>query len=251
MPTIQWMTSIPVAESDCLHSLVRAANIELSIKNDLVWLRGEAESEEALLEIDHRLRAIPGAERFRVVDTNLLQPIERLLPTRACPDGPWQSAASVLSVEIPPSSLSGAQPNVVAFEIVRGATSEANATLAPSILECDFTDWSQWALQASEARLGGLAFACDASGRTIVRGFPLPPFAGKRWIEYGNVAVAVGHSWQPAVSVKTLNRVLNATTETIHFLEEDRQRVLDHSSFVMATRSSIRATADSLAVRCD
>ena len=52
MPTIKWMTSIPVAESANLHALAQSINIELSIKGEIVWLRGEAESEEALLEID-------------------------------------------------------------------------------------------------------------------------------------------------------------------------------------------------------
>lgn len=247
MPTIKWMTSIPVAESADLHALAQSINIELSIKGEIVWLRGEAESEEALLEIDQRLRSIPGALRYRVVEASLLQPIDRLLPTCVEPEGPWHSAASMLRVELPSAGLGGQKPDEVELRLVRTATSEANSTLTPSILECEFAAWSQWALQSSEARLSALAFACDESGHAIIRGLPLPPLAGKRWIEYDNVAVEVGHSWKPAISVETLNRSLSVTSEAIHFFETDgRQRVLDQSSFVMATRSSIRSTAESI-----
>ena len=247
MPTIKWMTSIPVAESADLHALAQSVNFQLSLKDEIVWLRGEAESEEALLEIDQRLRSIPGAQRYRVVDANLLQPIESVLPIRVHLDGPWYSAASMLSVELPSAGLAGQKPNEVELQIVRTATVEANSTLTPSILECEFAAWSQWALQSSEARLSALAFACNEVGRTMICGLPLPPLAGKRWIEYDNVAVEVGHSWKPSVSVKTLNRILAASSEAIHFLEVNgRHRVLDRASFVMATRSSIRTTAGSI-----
>lgn len=250
MHTIKWITSIPNAESDCLHALSQSVSIELALKDDFVWVRGEAESEEAFLLINQRLRAIPGAERFRVVDTNLLQPIDSRLPTGVYPDGPWQTAASVLSVEFPPSGLGSQAIAKVEFQIVRAATVKANAALAPTILECDFETWMQWALHSSEARLGALAFACDATGHTVIRGLPLPPLAGTHWIEYDNIAVEVGYSWQPAVSVATLNRVLTTSFDAVHFLQSDGQlKVLDHSSFVMATRSSIRATAESMAVR--
>ena len=247
MPTIQWMTSIPITESVCLHAFLQSANVKLSIQDDLVWLRGEAESEEGLIEIDQRLRTIPGAERFVVVNTNLLQPIGSLLPTTACPDGPWQSPSALLCVDLPAAGLSGQNPGSVRINVVRTATAEANSKLTPTVLECDFDSWRQWALHASEVRLGALAFACNATGMTLVRGTPLPPLAGKRWIEYGNVAVEIGHSWKPSVSVETLNRSLETTSEAIHFLENDgRLRVLDRSSFVLATRSSVRATAESI-----
>jgi hypothetical protein len=247
MPTIQWITSIPIGQSDCLHTWAHSANVELSLKDDIVWMRGKAESEEALTEVDQRLRAIPGAERFQVVDTNLLRPIDSRLPTCAYPDGPWKPAAAMLCVQLPPSGLGSPTPSAVTFRTTRGATVAANSTLSPSILECNFAEFSQWAITSSEARLGALAFACNESGRTIVRGNPLPPVAGTRWIEYDHVAVRVGHSWQPPVSVQTLNQALETSSNAIHFLEADgRVRVLSHSVFVMAMRSSVRLTAHSI-----
>jgi len=219
---------------------------------DRLWLRGRAESEEALFQIDQRLRAIPGAERFRVVDADLLQPIDRMLPTCSCPQGPWQKADSVLDVELPSAGLGAPKPNEVTLQIVRAPSVLANASLTPSILECDFLALSQWALRSSEVRLGALAFACDATGQTIVRGLPLPPLAGRRWIEYDRVAVEVGYSWEPAVSVRTLNLAVAQSDDSIHFLEADgRERVIDHFSFVKATRGSVRATAESIGVRCE
>ena len=249
MPTIQWMTSVPVTESASLHCLVQSTNVKLSLKDELVWLRGEAESEEAMSEIDQRLRAIPGAERFLVVGTNLLRPIDALLPTSACPEGPWQSPSSILRVDLPAAGLGGRTSDGIRIDVVRSATTIANSALAPTILECEFSTWSHWALQASETRLSALAFACDADGKTMVLGNPLPPVSGKRWIEYGNVAVEIGHSWVPSVSVETLNHALAASSGAIHFLGPDGQLcVLGRSSFVMATRSSVRATANRLAV---
>lgn len=247
MPTIQWITSIPIRQSDCLHTWVHSANVELLSKDDIVWMRGQAESEEALIEVDQRLRAIPGAERFQVVDNHLLRPIDSRLPTCVYPDGPWKSAAAMLRVELPPSGLCGSTPSTVTFRTTRGATAAANSTLTPSILECNFPEFYRWAITSSETRLEALAFACDADGQTIVRGLPLPPVNGMRWIEYDNVAVPVGHSWQPSVSVQTLNQALETSSDAIHFLEADgRLRVLEHSVFVMATRSSVRLTAQSI-----
>ena len=246
----QWIASIPINESVALHPLVQQLTMQILVEDEELWLRGSFESEDAFHKANQLLRTIPGAVRYRVTEDNMLLQVDHRLPTRICPDGSWQTPQTFLKTDLPTANLAGMMPKKATIEIVRAASQQANVEGTPSFLECDFDAFKRWALQSSKVRLGGLSFACGSDGNTFIRGTTLPYIEGTSWIEYGSVAIPIGYSWQPAVSVQTLNSIVKSDPDTMHFLSADNNhRKIDLNDFVKATPSSVRATAFELEQR--
>ena len=233
-----------------LLSLKGLPGVQLLDDGDLLWL-GVAESNaEDRLRLEQALRCIPGTTCYDVIEDSQLRPAGRILPSGFLPTGDvdrWQALSDWIDVRFPPTVLAAELPAPTTIRIVRGSSRYANNSQTPELLKCHFFQWLRWAENASEARLNRLSFACDDRGNVLVRGKFLPPLKGTRFIEYKHVAVPIGFSWAPQISVAVLNQVLKTDHEsiTVLFEEEESWRV-DLNQFVVASRSAVRLTAAEL-----
>jgi hypothetical protein len=105
-------------------------------------------------------------------------------------------------------------------------------------------EWNQFALNAPEVRLRQLRFAVDETGNVVIRGKPLPPVRGRRYVLDGNIAVQAGFTWDPAVTADVLSRRLGLSSEALALFHDDGTfSRIESEQFVPATRSAVRETA--------
>jgi hypothetical protein len=118
----------------------------------------------------------------------------------------------------------------------------------PALLLTSIEDLTGFADGAAKVRLDRLVLAANEDGAVIVRGMPLPPLPGRRFVLHGSVAIPAGFAWDPPVSSEVLARRFGGSGEELVLWTEDGtiQR-LHREQFVPASRSAIRATAQALA----
>jgi hypothetical protein len=118
----------------------------------------------------------------------------------------------------------------------------------PSLLLTNLEEFNGFAVTAAQVRLERLQFAADDQGRVLVRGEPLPPLPGRRFVLHGSVAVPAGLAWHPAVSAEVLARRFGVSVDALVVWNEDGTITRLHAEqFVPATRSAARMTAQALA----
>jgi hypothetical protein len=203
-----------------------------------IWLRGP-DADESL---DLALRCLPGAERFTVLDDGQLVPHGHRVPRGRLPVGEWRTLAEWLVVELPQAALPGAAPSAIPLKMVRSdVAAEANVLLAT------LDDWLHYAETAAEVRLAPLTFAADQRRRVVIRGAPLPPVRGRRYVESQGVAVEGGWTWSPALDAAVLRRAMKLEKDDLALLHRDGtwQR-LGGEDFVRATRSAARLTKEAI-----
>jgi hypothetical protein len=113
----------------------------------------------------------------------------------------------------------------------------------PGLLLTTLEDWIGFALSAPEVRLRPLQFAMNETGQVLVRGEPLPPLRGRRFVAHGNIAAPAGFAWQPAVSATVLARLLAVGDNDLALLYEDGTFCrVQAEQFVQASRAAVRET---------
>jgi hypothetical protein len=243
-----WAASLPREEIAALKTLRRGPRLEVCDADSLVWLRGDRADER----LDRRLRMIPGGRRFAVQGDGQLRPVESHVPVGHLPRGPWTPLAEWLDVDLPTAAWPGESTDRVPFRLERSAMSE-DASVEPTLLVTSLSAWTAYGRTAPQVRLDRWTFAADRQVRVIVRGLPLPPLRGERFIERGGVAVPVGWRWTPEVDPQVVRDLL--CRETPHMQPNDLALLfpdgswehLASESFVKADRSAIRLTAESIA----
>ena len=214
---------------------------------DLIWLYGEASTQNQKNEVDICLQQISGAVRFdRLPDGQLIQ-TGHTLPSCCLPEQPdtdWVLLTDWITFDLPQASLVGLADKTTTIEIVRQPLPKSTDEMRePSILRCSIKAFAAWADGASEHRIRRLSFACNQGGDVILRGTPLPSIRGKVYIDYGEIAVEAGYSWAPAVSINTLKQILDGSDSQLLICESDEPwQAIDMDNFVAATRVGIRST---------
>jgi hypothetical protein len=109
--------------------------------------------------------------------------------------------------------------------------------------------FARFAAMAPQVRLDRLQFAADEAGDVLVRGRPLPPLPGRRFVLQSGVAVPAGFCWQPAVDADVVARCFGASGSALVVWYEDGTLTRLHGEqFAQATRSAVRATEQALAL---
>jgi len=264
-----------LAERDAgsLGRLWRIAGVEVCRCADAIWLRGAGPDEAT----DRRLRSVAGARRFAVLDDGQLLPTAARVPRGHLPEGPWIALRQWAEIDVPTAAMAGRAEARVPLRLVRSAAErEADVLLTP------FDRFYDYAVAAPQVRLDRWSFAVagatgahDSGSRSrqtldrnvndgegaakvwrlrlrhcavVIRGTPLPPLAGARFVDRGGVAVPAGWTWSPAVDAPTLRRLLQLEKGdlTLWTLDGPWQRIAA-DDFARAGRSAIRATAEGLA----
>ena len=227
----KWAIALPLDEAGTLGPLRCRGEIEVCPQPEAVWLRGPS-GDEAL---ELKLRALPG-RRFEVLGDNQLVPVGATVPLGYCPEGPWIGLRKWMTLALPTAALSGMPGGKIYLRLERGwPVREANVLLT------DAGAWRRYAADAPQVRLHALAFAmCDAA-YVLVRGTPLPPIAGLRFVEQHGVAIPAGYTWSPALDNMVVRQSLRLESGDLAIVQADGSwdRVRG-DDFVRATRSAVR-----------
>jgi hypothetical protein len=144
-----------------------------------------------------------------------------------------------MTVELPLAALAGEPGSKASLAMVR-----CHVPKDSNVLWTIASAWHEWALSASQVRLRNLAFAATADSEVVVRGTPMPPIKGRRFVECDGVAVEAGWTWSPPLDAGVVREALELARNGLALLHSDG--TWDHipaEAFVHATRSAVRMSA--------
>ena len=235
-----WAICIARDDAASLAALRLVTGIEVAETETQIWIRGHRVDES----LETRLSALPAEGRYELMTSNQLRQEGRRIPSGRLPELSWLPLNAWLQVELRAAALPAHEPPPIPLRLVR-STDEC----APGLLLTGLEDFQRFTAKAAQVRLERLQFAADSKGNVLVRGVPLPPLPGKRFVLYGGVAVPAGFAWQPAVSDEVLARQFNVSDHELVLWNEDGTFLRLHGEqFVAATRSAVHATKRATAV---
>jgi len=201
-----------------------------------IWVR--AERADAALET--QLRTLPG-QTFEVLTDRQLRPVDRLVPRGVLPRGPWFRLADWLQIEIPRPALGGRITSGVSLQLGRGIQ-DRHALTEANVLVAKMDAWHDFAIDAPELRLNLWSFAMS-DDQALIRGFPLPPLSGERFVERQGIATPAGWTWSPALDSRVVAESIGLAQGDLALIRDGGE--WDHiqaDDFVPATRVSVRAS---------
>lgn len=229
-----WAACIPRGAASALGAVRLIPGLDALAVADAVWVRGPQ-----LAGADaNAVRRVPWEAHYELLEGGQLRRAGRLLPERQLPDGAWVRLPDLLCAEMRTPSPAGRTPAGIAVELRPDCHPRE-----PSLLEARTADWTAWVNTAPALRLERLVFACDLAhpGHVLVRGTPLPPLAGLRFVEEEGIAVSAGARWWPEVSPATLRTALRVEKSELALLHADgRWLRVPRSAWIAATRPAVR-----------
>jgi hypothetical protein len=230
---VPWAICLARDDAASLGAL-RLDAVEVAEDGAVVWLRGKPADER----VAAKLSGLPARARFEWLASGQLRRIDERIPNAQLPSVQWQSLSSWLQVKLPDSAFPAELPRAVSLRLVR-STSERE----PELLLTSLEELTRFAAMAPQMRLARLQFAANAGGAVLVRGQPLPPLPGDRFVVYSGVAVPTGFTWKPEVGADVLARRLGASGDGLVLWNADGSITRLHSEqFVPLSRSALRAT---------
>jgi hypothetical protein len=234
MTNFPWSICLAREDAGSLATLRLTSGIEVGDHGATVWLRGQRGDEK----LEAKLSALPARARYEWLSSNQLRRIDQRIPTDSFPVVPWQSLNTWLQVEMPSAAIPAEPPLSVPLRLVR-----SNVEQEPELLLTRLDDLIRFASMAAQVRLERLQFAANGTAEVLVRGRPLPPVPGRRFVLHGSVAVPAGFSWEPKVSADVLIRRFAVSSDALVVWNEDHTITRLHSEqFVPLSRSALRAT---------
>jgi len=233
-----WAICIALEDAASLSPLRQVAGLEVGEAGATIWLRGRQSDEK----LDAKLAALPACRRYEWLDANELRQIDRRIPGDRLPTLQWQSLDSWLRVAMPVAAMAATRPTPVPLRLVRSSFEQE-----PELLLADLDGMVRFASMAARVRLERLQFAANENGKVLVRGRPLPPVPGQRFILHDGVAVPAGFSWEPHVASAVLARRFGVSEGALVVWNEDQTIIRLHSEqFVPLSRSALRATQQAI-----
>jgi len=234
-----WAISLGREDAASLAALRLNPGLEVGAAAGFVWLRGNRGDKH----LDAMLAALPARGRYERIAPNQLRRIDQRIPSSRLPEITWTPLQAWLQVEMPVPALPAYGPRRAPLMLARSVEERA-----PGLLLATLEDLKQFAATAAKVRLDRLQFAASPSGEALVRGSPLPPLPGRRFVLRGRVATPSGFSWQPAVGVDALEQAFGVSGDTLLVWTEDGTVTsLRGEQFVPLTRGALAATVRSLA----
>jgi hypothetical protein len=229
-----WALKIAQSDGASLSPLRLSPSVEVAEKDNAIWIRSRSRDEL----VTRVLPAIPALARYDWLPGDRLRRFGSRIPSDSFPPMVWKPLVELVQVQLPPVTISTAKPGRVPLQLIRTAQ-EMNA----SLLLTDSGKWGAYARTAAEVRLSKWEFAINAHAQVLVRGEPLPPLPGRRYVLINNVAIPSGFTWSPQIDVQVLSQSLGLNSESIAIFHEDgtHWRLLSEQ-FVPATRAAVRAS---------
>lgn len=228
--------SLPLADVRALGFVLSWSGVEVSEAAPLLWLRASALSDEQW----EQCRRLPGADRYSVLADGQLVPVGRSVPQGRVPQGNWRPIRSALQITPPVADDAPTRrPEPMNIRLVR-SREEAE----PNWLLVRLADWVAYAAQAPQVRLARLSFVAAERVAVAVRGEPLPPLAGRRFVERSGIVVPAGWTWSPAVPAEIVREALKLEPgDCAWFGTDGTWRIISAGDWVQASRSAARLTA--------
>lgn len=228
--------SLPITEARALGFVLGWNDVEVLEAAPRVWLRASALSDEQW----EQCRRLPGADRYTVLADGQLLRVGNTVPLGRLPQGAWAPIRKALQLELPRADDAPTRPPEPAnIRIVRSdEVAEANWLVAT------MADWLAYAATAPQVRLARWTFIAAENGAVAIRGEPLPPLPGRRFVEQSGIVVPAGSTWEPAVEPEILRRALGLNPgDSAWFAADGAWRLIAAGDWVQASRSSVRLTA--------
>jgi len=165
---------------------------------------------------ERMLRNIPWDVFYEIIEEGGLRNAGCLLPEGKLPDGKWQTLEAVIG----PSVSTPALPGKLAGKAAIGLRPD-DAFREANLLQAGMRDWLAFGNRASEIRLQRLIWALDTTcpESVLIRGTPLPPVPGARFVEENGVAVPAGFTWWPKVSAESIRSALRIPSTELAILQ--------------------------------
>lgn len=210
-----------------------------SASHNTVWIKGETLDDR----VSRILRSLPDAERFLVTANNSLTSWGETVPREVLPDGTWIPISEWLTLQMPAAGFAAPISQRVPLSIVR-----SDSPVEANMLKVAWKVWRDYAISAPVIRLNQWAFAVSDQGEALIRGRPVAPLPGIRYVEQSGIAIPVGWRLEPPIAEASLHRAMSLEPGTIAMISEagTMEGILE-SAFVRATRSAVRLTDNSLA----
>jgi hypothetical protein len=229
-----WVMCLGREDAASLSALRLVPGIEVAEDTDRIWLRGQ-NSEEKL---SAKLSALPARARYELIAPNQLRQIGQRIPSARLPAFQWRPLDAWLQVELPSAAMPAEPASPVQLRLIRSIQEQE-----PDLLQTHLDQLIGFAAMAAQVRLDRLQFAANKAGDVLVRGQPLPPVPGRRFVTHGGVAIPAGYGWEPRVSPEVLARCFAVATDALVLWQEDNTFTRLHSEqFVPLSRRAIFAT---------
>lgn len=234
--TIRYAWSLPLTEVRALGLMLGWSGVEVLEAAPRLWLRASTLSDEQW----EQCRRLPGADRFTVLDDGQLVPVGRNIPQGRLPPGNWIPVRNALRLELPRTDDAPTRrPTPADLRLVR-----STEPVEPNWLLAKLTDWVAYAATAPQVRLARLSFVAAERVAVAVRGEPLPPLAGRRFVERSGIVVPAGWTWAPAVPPEIVRAALKLEAgDCAWFGTDGTWRIISAGDWVQASRSAARLTA--------
>lgn len=213
-------------------------NLEVATEGTDIWLKWPLSNEG----LDPKIRPLPLISTFIVDDKQLLYPIGGLTPVGRLKPMRWQSLTDFMPIELPVSILPATAAAAVLVNIVPSEKEREAAALQTSA-----NAWLAYVSTAPEARLKRLRFAVSDEQKVFVMGAPLPSIEGDTYWLQNNIFMPSGFDFAlPIVSELIFQREKLENQAFLCFNTEGAYFRLDNLDFVLATRSAVRLSLQSL-----
>lgn len=232
--TPAWALQLPLRAAGQLGRLRCVPGLEVGRPaGDELWLRGDDLTVARCPEV----QSLPAVSRYEVDHDLRLIPVGKRLPVGTLPDTTWASLLQWLEAEPPRSKLSGRITRKVTLTLVRSGEESP-----PNLLVTDVDSVRAWAEWAPCGRLARLSVALDLRRRWVaIRGTPLPPLPGRRYILEGRIALPAGYGFAYPISTSEAAGVLGlGDAQQAVFEADGTWSLLPDDVFVAATRGTLR-----------
>jgi hypothetical protein len=233
-----WLICLARQDAAALATVRLTPGLEVAETEEHVWVRGHKPDERVAAQ----LKGLPALHRYEVTQDNYLRRIDERIPRQPLPQFKWQPLQHWLQVKCAPAALPAQAPDRSLIVLVRSFDERA-----PDLLLVSLNTWLAFAEVASEVRLQRLSFAANDRGEVLVRGQPLPPLPGERYVLLENIAVPAGYRWEPAVAAGVVAHCFGVPASSIALWRDDGTvEQISAEQFIPATRSAARSTAEEL-----
>lgn len=210
-----------------------------SASQNAVWIKGQTLDDR----VSRTLRSLPDAERFLVATNNSLTFWGETVPRATLPDGTWLPISEWLTLQMPAAGFSASINRHIALNLVR-----SDVPVEANLLKVGWSLWRDYAFFAPQIRLNQWAFAVSDNGEALIRGRPVAPLPGIRYVEQAGIAIPAGWRLEPPIAEASLHQAMSLGPGTIAVISEAGvMDVIPDSAFVCATRSAVRLTDNSMA----
>jgi len=237
-----WAICVAKEDAAALAALRLQRGIEVAETDRQTWVRGQRGGDD----LSAMLAALPATGRYEwFPQKKRLRLLSERLSATPLPDLFWQPLQQWLPVDAPASALPANRPDPVRPALVRSEREQEASVILTSLSEL-----AAFVQSAAQVRMDRLQFAAAGDGQVIIRGTPLPPVTGRRYVLHeGSVAVPAGFGWTPDVSAKVLKKLFNVgATALVIWNDDDTITSLPEEQFIPVTRRALLATRRAITV---